>query len=145
MQTITQILNAGEVWALAQVGRYFQIFESYAPLTVRFMRDGKILSIAEDMEAGFYATPEGGFNRVELVTATQQRVKVGFSDGSAGPNRMTGDVNATIKTASSVLNKPIANIGTAETPLVTARADRIAFRVLNSGATNIAIGGAGLT
>jgi hypothetical protein len=32
---------------------------------------------------------------------------------------MTGDVNATIKTASSVLNKPILNVGTAETALMT--------------------------
>lgn len=145
MQTITQILNAGEVWALTQVGNFFQIFESYAPLTVRFMKGGKVLSVAEDMEAGFYATPAGGFDRVEVVTQSQQRVKVGFSDGSAGTNRMTGDVSATIKTASGVLNKPMVNVGTTETTLVGARADRLAFRVLNSGTTNIAIGGPGLT
>lgn len=145
MQTTSQILNAGQTLAIAEVGAYFQIFESYAPVTVRFMMNGKVLMTAEDMEAGFYASPGDGFDRVELTSTIQQKVKIGISDGSGGTNRMTGDVNATIKTASSVLNKPILNVGTVETTLMTGRADRIAFRVLNSGATNIAIGGPGVT
>ncbi|WP_293762595.1 hypothetical protein [uncultured Aquitalea sp.] len=145
MQTTSQILNAGQMLALTQPGSYFQIFESYSPVTVRFMRNGKVLMQADDMEAGFYAEPGEGFDRIELTSAVQQRVKVGISDGSGGTNRMTGDVVATIKTASSVLNKPITNVGTAETAVITARSDRIAFRVLNSGSTNIALGGPGIT
>ncbi|BBF85396.1 hypothetical protein DLM_1780 [Aquitalea magnusonii] len=145
MQTTSQILNAGQTLAIAEVGAYFQIFESYAPVTVRFMINGKVLMTAEDMEAGFYASPGDGFDRVELTSATQQKVKIGISDGSGGTNRMTGNVNATIQTASSVLNRAIVNVGTVETPLMAQRSDRYGFRVLNSGATNIAIGGPGVT
>jgi len=145
VQTTRQIVNAGQTMPLNWPGKYFQVFESYAPIDVRFFHAGRVVYVAEQMDAGFYVTPDGGFDRVEIVSATQQAIKVGISDGTGGTNRMTGDVAATIRGASAVLNKPILSVGAAETPLVAARADRVAFRVLNSGATNIAIGGPGLT
>jgi hypothetical protein len=67
------------------VGAFFQIFESYAPVTVRFMMNGKVLMTAEDMEAGFYASPGEGFDRIQMTSATQQRSRSAFQTAAAAP------------------------------------------------------------
>lgn len=144
MQTITQQITAGLTWAMAEVGAYFQIFEAPAAVDVRFMRNGKVIGTAEQMGAGFYARPAEGFDRIEIASATTQTIKIGISDGTGGTNQMTGSVVATVKTATSIVNVPFKTVGTVEVLAAAANANRLGLRFLNSGGTNIALGGAGL-
>lgn len=144
MQTIKQTLQAGQTWRVAQFAKFFQLFEASAPVNIRFLRQGKVVAEAEEMGAGFYSEPAEGFDSFEVTSTVAQTIKIGHSDGTAGTARITGDVAATIKGASSVLNQPMLTVNTVEVLVATARADRIGLRVLNAGASTLYIGAPGL-
>lgn len=143
MQTITQQLTAGQTWAMADVGSYFEILEATNPVNVRFMKGGKVQSAAEDMAGGFYSQPAGGFDRLEITSATTQIIKIGVSDGSGGQNRIAGTVDAVVRLAATVVNKPAVNVA-GETVLAAANSNRAGLRVLNAGPGYIALGAPGL-
>lgn len=139
MQTISQILLAGQPWVLNVPNNFLQLVTAPAALDIRFMSGGRVQSEAEDVLEGFYCKLDG-FDRIELISPVDQLVKVILSDGSAGSNRIAGEVSATVRGGSTVLNKPmISAIGATEKVVCTARADRVAVRVLNSGTTNVAL------
>lgn len=139
MQTISQILLANQPWVLNVPNNFLQLVTAPAALDIRFMSGGRVQSNAEGVQEGFYCKLDG-FDRIELISQVDQLVKIILSDGSAGSNRIAGEVSATVRGAATVLNKPmISDIGAAEKVVCTARADRIGLRALNSGITNVAL------
>lgn len=140
MQTKTQLVLAGVPWKLIGTGTYFRLLESQEPLDVRLWRMGRVIYEAQAIEAGFYSSPIGGFDAVEVyVTANPQRVKVAISDGTGGYDRYTGEVQ--IAPAKSVVNTGLVSVTGVATPLLVADGKRKGFRVLNSGASVIYLGG----
>lgn len=138
MQTIKQILLAGQTWQMAIPASFMQLVTAAAPVRIRFMQGGRVVSECEDVEQGFYCNIEQ-FDRVEITASVTQLIKIILSDGTAGSSRIAGDVSATVRGGSTVLNVPMKSVGIAETLVAEARADRIALRVLNAGVTNIAL------
>lgn len=142
MQTAQQIIGAGEFWRLGIGGRYFRVLFSVGEIDVRFWRQGRVVYEASAVEAGFYALPDGGFELVEIASEDAQLVKVAISDGSGGYDRYNGTVN--IAVADTVVNTGVVAVPTAAALVVAANATRKGVRFLNSGATAIYLGGAGV-
>lgn len=143
MQTLSQIIDPSQPWKLMGTAAYFRLMESLEPVNVRLFNMGRVVYEAMNIEAGFYTEPSGGFDAVEVIaTNNPQLVKIATSDGKGGYDRYTGTVN--MATASSILNTGVVNVATAATLLVTANAKRKGIRFLNSGATVVYVGGAGI-
>lgn len=143
MRTLAQIVYPDQSFWLHGTGRYIRIMESVGPVNLRVIRQGRIVYDAQEVEAGFYATPDGGFDAVEVMTlAGPQLVKVAISDGDGGYDRYTGVVN--LATATSIANTGAVPVGVASTLLVPAIAKRKGIRFLNSGTTIVYLGGVGV-
>jgi hypothetical protein len=143
MRTLTQLIENGTPWRLYGTGSYFRVLESVEPVNVRMMRLGRVVYEAQGVEAGFFTAPSGGFDAVEVgTTLNPQRVKVAVSDGTGGYDRYTGTVN--MATASSIVNTGVKSVAVVATPLIPADGKRKGIRFLNSGATVVYLGGAGI-
>lgn len=144
MQTLQQIVYAAQPWRLNGTGKYFRVLSNVEAIDVRMFNMGRVTYEAKGVEAGFYVMPDGGFDAVEVVaTANPQLVKVAISDGAGGYDRYSGTVN--LATAASVVNNGLVNVPAATTQLVLAAdASRKGIRFLNSGATVVYLGGAGV-
>lgn len=143
MQTMEQIVSPAQSWRAHGLGRYFRLLDSVEPVHIRVMRQGRVIYTAQNIEAGFYTLPDGGFDEVEIIaTNNPQRVKVALSDGTGGYDRYTGTVNMAL--ATSILNTGVKPVATGATLLVPADGKRRGVRFLNSGNTVIYLGGAGI-
>lgn len=143
MQTIKQILTAGQPWPLHVPAKFMQLVVAPAPVSLKFYQGGKVVDEAEEVEEGFYCNTEG-FDRVEVTSSANQLVKIILSDGSSGTSRIAGSVTASVKTATGIVNVPMKTVGTAEVLAAAANSNRLGLRFLNAGGSNIALGGAGL-
>lgn len=144
MQTHSQLVLSGVPWRLNGEGSYFRLMESQEPVNVRLWRLGRVVYEAQAVEAGFYTLPTGGFDAVEVeTTSNPQAVKVAISQGQGGYDRYTGSVE--ISAGKSVVNTGLVNVTVVATPLLAANAKRKGFRVLNSGANVIYLGGGGVS
>ena len=143
MRTLEQVVSTAQPWKLHGTGSYFRLMESVEPVHVRVYRQNRVVYSAVSIEAGFYTAPDGGFDAVEIIASNNpQRVKVAVSDGTGGYDRYTGTVN--LAQATSVVNTGAMPVGVVATPLVTADGKRRGIRFLNSGATVLYLGGAGV-
>lgn len=143
MQTLNQIVYPSEPWRLYGTGRYFRLMESVEPVNIRVFQQNRVVYEAVNIEAGFYTMPDGGFDAIEVgATANPQLVKIAISDGTGGYDRYSGTVN--LATASSILNTGVVNVATSATLVVAANSNRRGIRFLNSGATIVYLGGAGV-
>lgn len=143
MQTLSQIVYPGQNWRLHGTGRYFRLMESVEPVDVRVIRQNRVVYEAKNIEAGFYTMPEGGFDAVEVIAkGNPQLVKIATSDGTGGYDRYTGTVNMAL--ATSIVNTGVKPVAVGATLMVPADSKRRGVRFLNSGATVIYLGGAGV-
>lgn len=145
MRTESQIIDTVP-WRLQIAGRYFRLMECLGDVRVRLMHDGRVAYEADNVEAGFWSMPKDGFDGLELVSLVgPQLVKIGVSDGTAGYDRYTGEVNLALATA--VLNTGgIAVPASATTLLLAANAARKGIRFLHASAGGAVtyLGGAGV-
>jgi hypothetical protein len=143
MRTLSQIVYPNQSWWLHGTGRYCRLMESVGPVNLRMIRQGRIVYDAASVEAGFWTMPDGGFDAVEVVTlGDPQLIKIAISDGEGGYDRYTGTVN--MATASSIVNTGVKPVAIAATLVVPADGKRKGIRFLNSGATVLYLGGAGI-
>lgn len=142
MQTFSQIVSAGTPWRLNVGGGYFRIMNSVTVVDVRFMKAGRIVADSIGVDAGFYDQPNGGFDAVEIYSADPQLLKVAISEGTGGYDRYNGTVSLNL--GNSVVNTGVLAVATVSTMVVAANANRKGLRILNSGATAIYLGGAGV-
>lgn len=150
MQTYKQALLAGDTWRLGAGGSYFRLTGCPSPVDMTFYRGGVPIATANEMDAGFYFKPAGGFDRVDIYSATAQTVKVMIIDGDGGYDHFNVDItsalaNLRIEQASNVNDLAAVSVGVAATALVASDAARKGLRFTNAGAVDVYIGGAGVT
>lgn len=73
-------------------GRLFRLLSTVNPVTVELYRNGAVVSIAEDVEAGFWAKEDKGFDAVEIITGAAELVKFLIGESDAGLDRTVGTV-----------------------------------------------------
>lgn len=160
MRTLSELFTAAETKQFTVPGIYFRLLGTTGPVDVVFVRHGaRVGESASQVEAGYYALPEGGFDRIEITSATAQTVKFAISRGRGGYDRTIGSVDVlslppvtisgtpNVKTALATTIDDVAAVavGVAATLLLAADATRRAVRVLNNGTADIYLGGAGVT
>lgn len=154
MRMYSQVFAGAGVWPLAVPGQLFRIIQTDGgePVDITFYRGGSSVAQATGMEAGFFAKPQGGFDRVDITSATAQTVKVLIMDGDGGYDRFIvdinssiGDIGVTVAQAGTVTDVAPVTVGVAATALVAASATRKALRFYNDGAAVIYLGGAAVT
>lgn len=146
MQTYTEDFTAGQVKKWTDAGNYLRIMKASAPVDVRLYRGGRVLAIAEQVNASFYAKPEGGFDAVELVSATAQTVKIGIADGEGGENVLSGTVS--IQNNNGALSNTQKTVTNASAQLLAANANRRYLLIQNkdtAGKVYVNLGGAAAT
>lgn len=143
MRTEDQIVDL-QPWKLQIPGRYFRLLESIGKVRVRILKNGRVASEAENVEAGYWDMPDGGFDGVEIVSAAgPQLVKIGISDGTSGYDRYSGTVNLAL--ATSVTNTGGVPVPASTTTLLlAANAARKGIRFLHASGPVVYLGGAGV-
>jgi len=95
MKVYAIALAAGIPFRTERFGRYFRLVSTSAPLVVNLYKRNAIVYDADQVEGGFWAMPDDGFDAFELVSAGVQTVYVGVSLGNAGYDRSQGSVQIT--------------------------------------------------
>ncbi|WP_028451235.1 hypothetical protein [Chitinilyticum aquatile] len=150
MRTIKASILAGESVNYHIAGKYFRILELAYPVDVKIYQLGRVVEEAQGIESGFYTLPEGGFDRVEIVSASTQNVKIAITSGGGGYDRAVGSISVTggiqIALDQSIGHFPEATINTGAAQQIAAGdAGRRGLRIYNAGGTTLYIGGAGVT
>ncbi|WP_155845391.1 hypothetical protein [Chitinilyticum aquatile] len=150
MRTYQASILAGAAATYAMQGRYFRLLDVSGAVDVRIFQGGRIVEEAVQVETGFYTIPEGGFDRVELVSASTQNVKFAVTNGSGGYDRAVGSISIAgaikLSTDQSIGHFPEATINTGAAQQIAAGdAGRRGLRIYNAGGTTLYIGGAGVT
>lgn len=108
-----------------------------APVTIRFYKNGSVVSEAVDMLDGF-AQEDQPFDAVEIVSATAQTVVVVIADGHVKYDRFSGSVSVTNFPAAVAVNGPMSNAGktvtNASAQLLAANASRRFLMIQNKDA-----------
>lgn len=162
MRMYSQTFAGAGVWPLGVQGQLFRLIntDDGEPVDVTFYRGGSIVASAVGMESGFYAKPAGGFDRVDITSATAQTVKVLVMDGDGGYDRfivdiassigeigvtLSGDAFVTIKQGATIADTAAVAVGVAATALLAASATRKSARFYNAGTADVYLGGAAVT
>lgn len=148
MQQFYQALGAGDVWRLQTGGDYFRLVACPSPVDVRFYRQNSEVASASQMDTGFYLKPAGGFDRVDITSATAQTVKIMIITGDGGYDHFNVDISGaaliTVAQAATINDLTAVSVGTTATALAAA-ATRKGLRFTNSGTVDVYIGGASVT
>lgn len=150
MQQFIQAIDAGKTWQLQTGGNYFRLVDCPDQVDVKFFKASMEVASAVQMDTGFWLKPTGGFDRVEIKSATAQTVKIMVIDGDGGYDHFNVDItsslaNLRIEQASAVNDLAAVVVGVAVTQLVAADATRKALRFTNAGTVDVYLGGAGVT
>lgn len=160
MRTISENFAAGETKIFNYPASYFRLLATTAPVRVTLLRAAASTGeVATDVEAGYYALPEHGFDRIEIYSAAAQTVKFAVTSGRGGYDRTVGSVDVINTPNVNVVNTPnvksvlattitdtaAVSVGVAATALVAADATRRGLRVRNNGTADVFLGGAGVT
>ena len=95
MSTFTLPFSGGDTLTLPSGAKFYLLDTTY-PVDVDFLSKSgtKLQESAENVEAGFWSAPKGGFGRVKISSATAQTVRVLITRGDAGFDRVFGGKNA---------------------------------------------------
>lgn len=147
MQTISQTFAGAATWPLQMAGDYFRLISAPSPVDLVFYKNGSQIATANAMDTGFYFRPVGGFDRVDVVTATAQTIKLFIMSGDGGYDHFNVDISGgvAIQQASTINDLAAVSVGVAATQLVAASATRKGLRFTNAGAADVYIGGASVT
>ena len=150
MQQFIQDIGAGGTWQLQTGGSYFRLVSCPSPVDVKFFRAGQEVASATQMDTGFYLKPAGGFDRVDIASASAQTVKIMVLDGDGGYDHFNVDLTSALSTiridkASTVNDLASVAVGVAATQLCAADSTRKGLRFFNAGTADVFLGGAGVT
>lgn len=160
MQQFIQAIGAGGTWQLQTGGDYFRLVACPSPVDVKFFKAGQEVASAVQMDTGFYLKPAGGFDRIDITSASEQTVKIMVLDGDGGYDHFNVDVTSalqaiavnisgaaemSVKQAATVNDLAAVSIGTAATAIVAADATRKGLRFTNAGTADIYLGGVNVT
>lgn len=146
MQTYTETIGAGQTKKWTDAGNFFRLMQASGPVDVVLYRNGKVMAKAEQINASFYAKPDGGFDAVEVTSQTGQTIKVGIADGEGGENVLSGSV--TIQNNNGALTNTAKAIATTSQQLLAANPNRRYLLIQNkdtAGKVYVNLGGAAAT
>lgn len=84
---------AGESKQFVTPGRYFRIVRCLDPVSVAFsLRGQRVADGIAGGEAGTWAMPPNGFDRIDVTSPTAQTVTIFTADGTSGVDRVVGEV-----------------------------------------------------
>jgi len=136
MRTITHDAGAGSAVKFHEIGNYFHLLETESAVDVRFFKNGAIFAEAIGMEGGFFSQPRGGFDAVEIASASAQSIKFAISDGTGGYNRTTGTVQVSnLETRQGAFTQAQKTVTNASGELLAANAARRMLLIQNNDAT----------
>lgn len=159
MRTITQAFPGAATWQLAISGRYFRLMDSIGTVDVNFFRGGQLVYDAHNVPAGFWVIPEKGFDRIDIIVPAANTVTVGISNGEGGFEGSTATIVGVVSVAFSAPQHVVVDnlvsatvteagsiaTGAAAVEIAAAAATRKGLRIYNDGATDVYLGGAGVT
>ncbi len=125
MELLTFTIAAGETKRFERAGRYFEIIDATAAISVVF--DGEVGSRQDDMIgalSGFYVV--GAFKSFAVSSTTAQAVTIMFAEGSGGSRRQPGNVTIIDKVGAGTITNnasDIATLGLVVTALVAPAAN----------------------
>lgn len=97
MRTLSQVLTAAQKWPLNIAGTYFEVLglSGNVGINVSFLRGQSEITNAymQDVLAGTYAIPEGGFDTIVVDSPVAQTVKIAIAAGQGGSRRIAGEVS----------------------------------------------------
>lgn len=140
---------AGEMKSFFIPGKYFRILSSLASTVDAefFLNNLTVGEKAYAVDAGYYAVPENGFDRIDITSNSAQLIKIAVSQGRGGYDRTVGTVDINSMPAVSGLvdvnNFPIVNsafghvlatVTTASAQVLAANIDRRFLFVQNNNA-----------
>lgn len=146
MRTIQQTVSG--IWPLQIAGKYFRIIMAAADVDVTFYRGGAAVSNAYDVGVGYYAIPEGGFDRVDITSATSQTIKIAISEGVGGYDSVAvvGSVNSLILQGGTITPEVAAvSVGASATLLAAAVSNRRRIIFYNAGTADVYLGSSAVT
>jgi hypothetical protein len=136
MKVYAITLAAGVPFRTERFGRYFRLVSTSAPLVVNLYKNNAIAYDADNVEGGFWAVPEGGFDAFELVSAGVQTVYVGVSLGNAGYDRSQGSVQITGPITGGGVAQYIVDLGASVSDNFSGRmASGVKYQYVEDGGT----------
>lgn len=147
MRTHRQVMPDNGVWIMAEPGRHFRLIEVGAGqyVNVTLFRNGLSVYEAEGVESGFWAEPDGGFDRWQITSQYMQPVKVAITAGRGGYDRVAQNVNVqgqiALKQVSKLTTLPVMLIGSKPVKVVEADSSRGLLRFYNGSLEDIYLGG----
>lgn len=135
MRTFTHNAGAGSSVRFHEVGSYFHLLETVSAVDVNFYKRGAIFAEAKGMEGGFFSSPKGGFDSIEIVSAGAQAVKFAISDGTGGYNRTTGAVQ--VSNTGGAFTHAQASVTNADNTILAANANRRYCLIQNNSAAGV--------
>lgn len=139
MRNYSQTFSGAGTWNLQVGGDFLRLISSPDVVDVKFFRNGAEVHSAVGMDSGFWVKPAGGFDRVDVTSATAQTVKIMVGTGEGGYDQLP------IDQAVTVTNTAAVSVGTSATALVAQKMTRRGLRFTNDGTVDVYIGGAGVT
>jgi hypothetical protein len=135
MRTITLTFTAGEMKTLNVPGKHFRIMAAQAgTVDIDFYLDN--ISVGEEavgVDAGYYANPEHGFNRIDITSSTAQTVKIALSNGRGGYDRAVGTVDVSNLPANQgAFSQGRASLSTTSTTIIVGSATRRYLMIQNN-------------
>lgn len=137
MRTFTQTFAGGENWVTNITGRHFRLLVTAGAVTVKLYKGGSAVSLGDmaALQAGLWASPAEGFDRVEIAITTAGAYQFGVSDGSSGYDRSNGDV--AITNFNGAFTNTQKTVTSSSTSLVAANANRRYLLIQNNDASGI--------
>lgn len=115
MQTYTQTVAAGSVFSLNVAGKYFRVLEApNGPVDIIFYRHGGVSGNAEQVGPGYWSKPKDYFSRVDIYSATAQKIKIAVADGEGGYDvvGVTGVVSVSDAAYQKVIDNKVFSVVT---------------------------------
>lgn len=129
------VLNVAKLFKVP--GNFFYVDSVPAgTITAVFLREGRVLP--EDLRAviaGWYATPDGGFDEVEITSTLTQAIVFYIAKGRVGSNVFSGNVTVINSTANGADVPAAVAVSNASIQLLAANAVRKKLLVQNQHAT----------
>jgi len=139
MRTISQIFTAGQTIEAYVPAELFYLLLTTSAVDITFFKNGAEVYKAVGMDAGFYAIPEDGFDKLSIYSAADQTVKFAVGKGQGGYNRTFGSVTVTSGSITSTAQQTAytqaqATVTNASAQLLAAKSNRSRLLIQNKDA-----------
>lgn len=131
MRTFSQTFSGQQRFNIP--GRMFRLLSTVNPVTVEFYKNGSVISRADDVDAGFWAEEDTGFDAIEIITAGSELVKFMVGASRAGVDRLIGTV--TVNNQQGVFAQAAHTVTNASAELLAEKATRRTLLIQNNHAT----------